>query len=228
MLEIEGYDLGVAEQASDPAVLVAIHINEVHTELFSLPILSPAFSWTHKILVALRTFCEWQKIQVDKQYLLSDEGHWLKYQTAIDQLSSALRGGIQKKVTANKEQRHFEKRLGDASKLEEFPSIPSMQEAVSNAMHALHHIQQTHQKATELPKEVQSAANAAMVGIVWLNGFGGRKKEWELMLKEHCTEQLNQVLDFFVCQSNKTCKTYGSLAKWLALCHTTHCKLCCC
>eukprot|EP00975_Prorocentrum_lima_P030184 6331681-Prorocentrum_lima.AAC.1 len=50
----------------------------------------------------------------------------------------------------------------------------------------------------ELPKPVQCAANAALVGIVWLNGFGGRKMEWEKMLRQHCREQFSNDKDYRV------------------------------
>lgn len=59
-------------------------------------------------------------------------------------------------------------------------------------------------------------ATAALVGVIWLNGFGGRKMEWEQMSLEHVRNQIAQGLDFFVCDHHKTSNVYGSLAKWLA------------
>lgn len=216
MLEVEGHDLSVAKDASDPAVLVAIYIFEVHKDLFNLPLLAPVFSWTGRVLVALTTFCAWQKGQVTKQHLISDDVHWLKYATAIDQLSFALRGGPQKRFSSDKHKRVIGRRIGDAVKLETFPPVPMMKEAVSKAMCALNYIHSAHHCAGQLSKTVQSAATAALVGIVWLNGFGGRKKEWELMLRDHCQEQFSLGLDFLVCHTHKTSSTYGSLAKWVA------------
>jgi hypothetical protein len=64
-------------------------------------------------------------------------------------------------------------------------------------MHALPQIKQQHHSAKELPAPVQSAANADLAGILWFNGFGGRKKEWEIMLREHCQEQFAKGLDYF-------------------------------
>lgn len=216
MLEVEGHGLSFGSEASDPAVLVALHISGLHKELFSLPLLAPVFTWTGKILAALQAFCAWQQIEVSRQHLISDEVHWLKFAASIDQLSVALKGGLHKKSTTGKHKRALDRRLWDAAKIEGLPPLPLMKVAVSKAMGTLHHIAQLHQGLQPLQKAAQSAANAALTGILWLNGFGGRKKEWEIMLRDHCHEQLNQGLDYFVCHSHKTSNTYGSLAKWIA------------
>jgi hypothetical protein len=140
----------------------------------------------------------------------------VKYAASISQLSVAFKGGMQKKVSTDKRKRAFDRRVCDAAKLDEFPPVHVMKEAVSKAMSTLHHIDQLHKDSEHLPKSVQTAANAALVGILWLNGFGGRKKEWEIMLRAHCQDQLSQGLDHFVCNSHKTSNTYGGLAKWVA------------
>jgi hypothetical protein len=216
MLHVDGLSLHDSEDAADPVVMVALYIFGVHIELLSLPLLAPAYTWTRRILIALKTFCDWQQIQVNKQLLMSDDLHWQKYASSLNQLSVELNGGLQKKVTIDRKKRQFERRLGDANKLEGFPPVHCMKDAVFKAMKTLHYIKQNHQGVNELPHAVQSTANAALVGILWLNGFGGRKMEWETMLREHCKEQINKGLDYFCCQVHKTSNTYGSLAKWIA------------
>jgi len=94
--------------------------------------------------------------------------------------------------------------------------VPLVKKALAKAMHALPQIKQQHHSAKELPAPVQSAANADLAGILRFDGFGGRKKEWEIMLREHCQEQFAKVLEYFVCHVHNTSQTYGSLAKSLA------------
>lgn len=210
MLEMEGSDY------SDPAILVSMRISGLHKAIFKLHLMQPGFSWTRKILDALKVFIEWQIDQVGTQHLMSDQKHWLKYKTSLEQLLASLKGGIQKKVYLDKNKRTFDRRLWDATKLENFPPVPIMKASISKAMATLHTIHELYKGHKTLPKEVQAAANSAMVGIFWLNGFGGRKKEIERMLREHCWEQLRNNLDFLLCHDHKTSNTYGSLAKWIA------------
>ena len=84
------------KDAADHAVLVAMYMADVHTELFSLPLLAQVYSWTARLLAALKTFCDWQQIQVSKQCLMSCEMHWEKIKVTIGQLSIAVSGGLQK------------------------------------------------------------------------------------------------------------------------------------
>ena len=146
--------------------MVALYIFGVHIELLSLQLLAPAYTWTRRILIALKTFCDWQQIQVNKQLLMSDDLHWQKYASSLNQLSVELNGGLQKKVTIDRKKRQFERRLGDANKLEGFPPVHCMKDAICKAMYALHYIKQNHQGVKkELPHAGQSSANAALVGI---------------------------------------------------------------
>lgn len=54
-----------------------------------------------------------------------------------------------------------------------------------------------------------------MAASIWLNTFGGRKKEWEIMTYAHCKGQLDANLNHVICSNHKTAPTYGDLAKLL-------------
>jgi hypothetical protein len=83
-------------------------------------------------------------------------------------------------------------------------------------MIGLRMLQAKHNGENELPSEAQYAANAAITGILALNGYFGRKKEWEILSTEHVLKQLDAGKDFLVCQDHKTAHCYGDAAKWLA------------
>ena len=130
---------------------------------------------------------------------MSDEMQCEKFKVTIGQLSIAVSGGPRKGIHRQKNQKKaLERIIGAAAKLEGFPPpVPLVKKALAKATHALPQIKQQHHSAKELPAPVQSAANADLAGILWFNGFGGRKKEWEIMLREHCQEQFAKVLDYF-------------------------------
>ena len=67
-----------------------------------------------------------------------------------------------------------------------------------------------------LPRNIQGVANACIVGAIWLDGFGGRKYEWEVMSLDHVLAQLSADLDYLLCPEHKTSRIYGTLAKWMS------------
>ena len=88
--------------------------------------------------------------------------------------------------------------------------------AAHQAMIGLMMLQTEYNGHEDLPAEARFSANAAMVGILALNGYFGRKKEWETLQTEHVLEQFEAGKDFLVCQNHKTSHCYGDAAKWLA------------
>ncbi len=71
-------------------------------------------------------------------------------------------------------------------------------------------------QSTTLTDAEQAAATVAMVGAIALNGFMGRKKEWEILTLAHMQDQLIDGFDYVVCSEHKTSYVYGEVAKWLA------------
>ena len=62
----------------------------------------------------------------------------------------------------------------------------------------------------------KAAANIAIIGILYLNGFAGRSGEWQIMKKAYVLEQLDAGADHLIWSNHKTAKVYGDLAKWIA------------
>jgi hypothetical protein len=205
-----------AEAAADPMWLVAVFMGDMHKFVFTNKLLHPAFSWTRKVLDAAKTFAEWQKTRIAKRMLETDDAVWGRAESATEQLLVSLKGGFSKSSSAEKTKRTAMRRVRDAEVINDFPPVAVMKEAVGKAMATLHQISIAHCTAARLPREAQAAATAAITGILYYNGFGGRKAEWEVMLKCHMQEQLDKGLDFAVCTWHKTSHIYGSLAKWLA------------
>ena len=68
----------------------------------------------------------------------------------------------------------------------------------------------------ELPWQVQGLANAAMIGVIYCNGFAGRSGEWCVLKLQDFRFQMKKNKNYVVCQKHKTSHVYGDLAKWLA------------
>jgi len=178
--------------------------------------LKPAYTWTRGVLDALKLLAKMHRETSGKQQLVSEDIKFSKYCTAIEQLQAWLGGGITKKGAAHKRLRVAERQEGDYTKVKGFPPINTLRAAVGEAMKFLSAIAVEYGHMSVLPQHVQGSATSALVGILFLNGYGGRKLEWELMTKDHVQSQFRDNLDYFVCSKHKTSKIYGSLAKWVA------------
>jgi hypothetical protein len=148
---------------------------------------------------------------------LLEDNHFLsKCKVSIEQLLVELKGGVSKKVSADKSRRTLQRRVGDAGLLEAFPTVDAMKLAVTKGMKQLICIKAKYAACEQLPPPAQAEATSIMIGIIWLNGFGGRKMEWEVMTLEHFSQQMAKGFDYLVCDVHKTSHVYGSLAKYLA------------
>jgi hypothetical protein len=187
--------------------------------VFGYKILDPGYSWTSKLLGAVKVFAAWQKDRIGKLRLAADDteaSSWQRASAAVEQLITSLGGGLSRAASAKKLERTAMRKHRDAVVVESFPQVHDIKLAVQRAMAVLHQVYVEHSTSVKLPREAQAAATTAMIGILFYNGFGGRKAEWEVMDRFHVQEQLDAGLDFLVCKWHKTSHIYGSLAKWLA------------
>lgn len=214
MLESDSFD--IARRANDPTTLVAIIVDNIHQALFELPLLAPEYTWTGNIISALKTFSDYQLSAIRKQKSLSGHPRWQSFQDCIHQLQEDLQGGPTKRITQERKRRHNERRAIDAERINNFAPLEAFKAAVVQGMLRLKHICDDFEGHRSLPVAAQAQASACMVGIVYLNGFGGRKLEWELMTMKHVVHQLEDELDYMVCEKHKTAHVYGSLSKRIA------------
>ena len=77
-------------------------------------------------------------------------------------------------------------------------------------------IQREYGEYDTLPRHVQGLANAAMIGVIYCNGYGGRCGEWCVLKLQDFRAQMKKKKEYVLCQEHKTSHVYGELAKWLA------------
>ena len=61
----------------------------------------------------------------------------------------------------------------------------------------------------------KALANACLAGIIIYGTFPGRSGEWHAMEASAVKEALDRQLGYIVCSQHKSCRYYGSIAKWL-------------
>jgi hypothetical protein len=96
-----------------------------------------------------------------------------------------------KKKVAGKHKRHasIRRSQSDANRVAQLPPTPVLKTAVKQAMVDLRTILQHVLAGGELCAGLKRAANVAMVGVLFCNGFAGRSKECNKTPLMHFTKQ---------------------------------------
>ena len=205
-----------AEQAADVKLAVAFLMGDVYASLLDMPLMDVKFSFAENIVGAMVAFFGWQVQVMADKIIQGEDGHWERYSGALHRLTALLQGGYAKRLSIAKAKKVIAKVKEDTKTINRLPPVSDMRAAVEQGYRILKGISERYCNCFEaLPRNVQGAANACLVGAIWLGGFGGRKYEWEVMTLEHVVAQLASDIDFLPCPEHKTSRTYGTLAKWL-------------
>ena len=203
LLHIEG------EGFSLTGALVTIYIDNTAAALFDLPVLHTEHSWTRKIVNAVSKLCKFLLLECGRR-------RWDEAARCIEQLHRESFAQRLKVLSKQKKVESILRRQHDSERLSKLPPVPEMKEAVRLAMIDLRFISLHAIGLDTVPDRLHSAATAAMVGILWFNGFAGRSKEWELMSMDAIREAFSSNRDYLVCAIHKTAATYGDLGKHLS------------
>lgn len=189
--------------------LVTIYNDNITAALFDLPILDTEHSWTRKIVNAMSRLCTFLVLECGRL-------RWGEAARCIEQLSRESFSQRKKVLNKQKKLESIVKRQHDSERLAKLPPVATMKEAVRFAMVGLRFMSLHAMEMDTLPEKLHSAATAAMVGILWFNGFAGRSKEWELMTMDVVRATISSNLDYVACPIHKTAPTYGDLGKHLS------------
>jgi hypothetical protein len=163
-------------------LMVKMYIDNIGSDLFQLPVLGLHFSWTFKILSAVSFLCDWLVVECGR--LRHDEAARCIRQFSQECLAP-------KKKVAGKHKRHasIRRSQSDANRVAQLPPTPVLKTAVKQAMVDLRTILQHVLAGGELCAGLKRAANVAMVGVLFCNGFAGRSKECNKTPLMHFTKQ---------------------------------------
>ena len=209
--------------ACDPGFLVGFCLSTTAYDDFEkLKLLGEEYNWSLKMVEALLAFCKWHVWKLDDMEVHSTgTGPWVKFKATIDRLATTLEDRFLKRLRVAGNKKILAKQQEDLKRIRALPSIADFRKAVEAGyldLLAIHKkfVGTGAAEPTFLPRNVQGLANSCLVGAMWLDGFGGRKMEWEIMKGEDVDKMFSEGKDFLICPHHKTSSTYGSLAKWLS------------
>lgn len=210
-------DIASNAEATDVKLLLSFMVNDFYAELLAIPLLDFKYGWSVAILDAMINFAKWQVWVLEGVIVSGEEGPFEQCKTVLCRLLKLLNLGYSKKARLEQHRKTSVKFHEDIETIKKLPSVPELRAAVETGYAMLQDIA-TKYGASEppLPKAAQGQANSIMVAAIWLDMFGGRKMEWELMTASQVNEMLRDGKDYLVCRDHKTSKSYGSLAKWLS------------
>ena len=211
-----------------PAALVGILSQDKFTELMRLPIYDPKFTWTRTTLEGFPLYCEYVIRDLARMKFGNVPGPWHEYEQAILGLKEYIKGGFANRCKVEERTALEKKKQLDLKAIRNLPAIRTIQNIVREGYIKLRIIEE-HYKDTPLPISVRAEANRIVCSSIYLDTFGGRKLEWEILEFAHVWDQLERGKDFIICSTYKTSKTYGDLAKYLSPglreCFRCYCKL---
>lgn len=191
------------------SVICAVYQAGIMSNLLNLEIMSPSHTWARKIGSALSHLCGFAALRCG-------ELRFAEAKNSIECFADQTLAPYKRKCSAAKKAADIAKSRADAQRLKSFPEIADIKVAVRAAMVDLLRISHNANATGAMTGEMRSAANCALVGVLYFNGFAGRSGEWQKLSRGHVEEQLAAGKDHVVCKQHKTVKHYGELAKWLA------------
>ena len=166
-----------------------------------------------KIATAMADLCEFMAIECDR-HRRDEDGR------CVRQLSQETFTPRKQATHRQKKGTCIRKRQRDRKRLSAMPPVHVIKGAVKQAMVDLSLIASHYRDKDTLPPCLSSACTAIMIGVLYLNGFAGRSKEWQEMLRQRVAEAVAAGGDFVYVSTedteHKTVNTYGDLGRYLA------------
>lgn len=190
-------------------LLVALFEHNLLASMLKTELMSVDFTWNNKIAKAIDHLCDWATEEAQRK-------KWRNVEHAVGQVKSEVWYYKNDTQHGQKKARRDRARK-DARRIEALASPDALKAAVKEAMVELWNLHNRLTQAGGAPSEQDRAfANVLIVGIVFVNGFAGRSGEWKLVTSQHFAEQIAAGKGFLECDTHKTARYYGTLAKHLA------------
>ena len=213
---------GWTDDVDFKACLVAMHKNNLVYSLMQLPLMDLRYGWSRQIVFALCHLCnfgmaEAERLEIPRtKWFLGQLQHNFLNPWKVRAFEAKKKGSIQKQEL-------------DGLRLEKLPSPQECKAAVHKAMCHLAIVAEDASANGTMTTQEKQLANVAIAGIIMYGTFAGRSMEWHLMERESVQQKMLEGTNRLVCGKHKTCKYYGSIAKWvppgLRQALLTYCKL---
>ena len=198
-------DIGKADY-SDIGVVQALHDQGILEKLTKLRIMNPVFSWTRKMMGALK-HC------IDHMCIICDRDGRGPSGKAFRQLKATTLENTLKACTAcRKEAKQARKEL-DEQRLENYMSLDTAKETLLEAMIDLRLVARVHEGAKYLSCFWQRVASVAMAWQMVIPGTFGRSGELNGLYEREVLESRASGSEFVTIHRHKTVKTKGKLGR---------------
>lgn len=172
--------------------LLSIYKQDLLAQMRACPLLDPKHSWTDKMCTGLSHYFKFRIFECDRQNLKSDAHKLQALHRTLE--------GWKKACSKNKTISSFSRHAYDSNRLENYAPIVVQKKAILQAMKDLQILRQQHFSSESIPASYRGAANTAIVGIIFLNGFAGRSGEWESMKIDQVEEMRASGRSYVVCK----------------------------
>jgi hypothetical protein len=192
------------------SILSTLYVEDVITDVLRLPLMNPSYSWTRKVVDSLSLLCELGSIECGRRRWDDEARH-------IKQLQGEWVTQLKKRFSKERKVGMMKRKQHDTAMLESMATVDELKAAVSAAMVDLAVIaEQVNKGGIESTPNVIRGANVCLAGIVYVNGFAGRSKEWETLKHAEVQEAITNKVPYITMKSHKTYSTYGAIGKFLA------------
>ena len=198
-------DIGNTEY-SDIGVIQALHDQGVLETLTKMRIMSPVFSWTRKMLGALK-HC------IDHMCPICKRGGWGHSEKALRQLKATTVADALKACAAYSKEANQARKELDEQRLENYMSLATAKETLLEAMIDLRLVARIHKDATYLSSFWQRVASVAMAWQMVVPGTFCRSGELNGLYESEVLESRASGSEFVTIHRHKTAKTTGKLGR---------------
>lgn len=216
MIEINGRGVTRADNPYDVKVFVQCYFSNIVTRIFALPMMKVVTTYNVKMVSGLRVFIKYLLSRLERDVLTADGASQRPFVGPLRRILETIDEGVKKEVGKAVNVRVKLRQQYDRTRINELPTIEDMKNAVRNAMCVLLQLRRLYAQGSHPVDEgVHYAATVCVIGIIALNTYLGRKREWEHLERDHYLTEIRMNHDWFSTSMHKTFQTYGTLGKWM-------------
>ena len=184
--------------------LCGLHKAGLIHDMFSLPLLDHKYGWVRWMIGGLLGLAKFSLV-------LCRRDHWDETARLLNGCIDECLTGLMKQNNRRRLALNSEHLYKDFYRLEDFPEVACIKQAVKAAMAKIAVI---HRHCLDtVPYKLRLEAATALAGIIYYNAFAGRCGEWEQLEREYVKDELAQHCDYVICKKHKTVNVYGHIAK---------------
>ena len=204
MLEIEGDII----ESDLIGVQVGAYQQGVLSQLLSLPIMQPKYSWAQKIVKGLGWLIEHLTIRCGQERLVEEK-------RILELIEPEIFAPYDRRVAKAQHAAACAKNSFDQRLLEDFAHVDVVKRIVYEAMLDLGALGVVTKGKTDLTPSERHAATTSFVMILYGNGFAGRSGDWEKLTACAARRFLQEGRNYIECVEHKTAGHYGEVGKGL-------------